>query len=135
MSRRSRVTAPDLVRTIIDTGTRVLTAEHGVSRSAALAATEAVARAICDAYGKQDVYIPADMGWALTERDLQIWAAYGRPGPDGERPYSGARVQALGREWDLSAQQVYAIVRAVRRREIAERQGVLPGIDPAPLDD
>lgn len=126
----SKLTAPEFVETLVTLGVRELTAA-GIDEPQARGAIEAVARALCDAYAKQLVYIPAGMALQINSRNTEMWDAYGLDGPDGTKKYTAARVAQLAGEHGMSVQAVYRILNAARQREVAERQGILPGFDPA----
>lgn len=65
----------------------------------------------------------------LTERDLQMWDAHCRPGPTGSRPFSHVRLLEIAAERGLSDRHLYGIFKLARLRELAARQGTLPGLD------
>ena len=75
------------------------------------------------------IYVPEDLDFELTKRDELIWAAYQTDGPDGARKFSPVRVEQFAREHNLTTQQIYNIIRLMKRLEVAERQGVLPGLE------
>lgn len=92
-----------------------------------------IAHEVCFMNCKVTIYIPEDLDFTLTKRDIEIWADYplDGPGPAGARKFTPRRVEELAAQHKLTAQQIYNIVRLMRKREIAARQGVLPGIEAA----
>lgn len=92
-----------------------------------------IAQEVCWRNAKTIIYVPEALDFVLTKRDEKIWAEYQQdgPGPNGAGKFTGARVEELAIEYKLTVQQIYNIIRLMRRREVAERQGVLPGLEPA----
>lgn len=74
---------------------------------------------------------PRGAGLELTRRDEEIWADYQTDGPEGARKFTPDRVQQLATQHNLSLPQIYNIIRLMKRQEVADRQGVLPGFDPS----
>lgn len=89
-----------------------------------------LARELCSLYGREKLYIPADLDFKRQERDLAIWTKYGQRGPSAG-PYTAHRVAELAAEYDLTETQVRNITRLYQQRQVADRQGTLPGLDPA----
>ncbi len=121
----------DLVNDLMEIGGRHLVATLGMQEQDAQATMRLIAHRFCERNAKCMLYIPEDLQFGLVERDTKIWEAYQLDGPDGARKFTGARVEQLAAEHELSIQQVYNIVRREGKAELATRQGVLPGIDPA----
>ena len=121
----------DLVNDLMEIGGAHLVAVAGMTAQDATAAMRLIAHQFCERNAKCMLYIPEDLQFGLVERDTKIWAAYQIDGPDGTRKFTGARVEQLAAEHELSLQQVYNIIRREGKAEMATRQGVLPGIDPA----
>lgn len=130
---RKRRRSAHLVQDIVTLGARRLVETLGVSEADAQATMRAVAHDVCEANAKCVIYVPGDQQWRLIERDLGIYRAYQLtgPGPAGARPCTGERVQELAVEHGLTIQQVYNVIRILHREEMSERQGVLPGLEPA----
>jgi Mor family transcriptional regulator len=120
-----------LVQDIVTYGVRHLVAQLQVPEADAQAVMRAVAHAVCAANAKCVIYVPGDQQWALIERDISIYRAYQVTCPTGARPVTGERVQELAAEHNLTIQQVYNVIRRLHREEMADRQGVLPGLESA----
>lgn len=120
----------DLVNDLMEIGGKHLVATLGMQEQDAQATMRLIAHQFCERNAKCMLYIPEDLQFGLVERDAKIWQAYQLDGP-GTKKFTGARVEQLAAEHSLSIQQVYNIVRREGNAEIATRQGVLPGIDPA----
>lgn len=130
MGRKSRQKLYQFVDALVETGTRRLVAD-GVTRNAEQARTvmREIAHAICHQYARSVLYVPADMEFALSKRDAQIWAKYGIDGDDGARKYSPQRVAQLADEYRLTTVQIYCIVKLMQRRELAARRRERAGVE------
>lgn len=71
-------------------------------------------------WGGQNVYFPMGQSVQLSRRDRQIY--------DG---FNGTNHSELARQYGVSLQWIYKIVKAVRKEEIATRQGDMFG----PVDE
>lgn len=124
------------VDALVATGTReivraglVTTEAKGTDEAKAREVAHEIAKSICFQYAKSIMYVPVDLELQLSQRDDEIWRQYGQDGPDGTRKFSPGRVAQLAEDHNLTVAHVYAIVKAVHLREIASRQGVLPGLE------
>ena len=149
MPRSQRLQLPTFLEEAIDAGAQVLGAGLELSpeqRGQAAAgvpvtwspdqAREVMMRVLavfCDRNAKSLVYIPEGVTLATMQRNAMIWAAYQQdgPAPSFTRRHTRQRIDELAAQYDLTSQQVYAIVARERRAEIADRQAELPGIDAA----
>lgn len=130
MGRKSRDKLYQFVDALVETGTRALVADKAVEDpDRARELMREIAHAICNQYARSVLYVPADLEFALTKRDAEIWAKYGQDGDDGARRFSPARVAQLADEYQLTTVQIYCICKLMHRREIEGRQGRLPGIE------
>lgn len=120
-----------LVDDIVSVGSKELTEQFSIPEAIAREAMRQIAHKVCFLNKKSIIYVPEDLDFELTKRDEEIWVEYQTDGPDGARKFTPHRVDQLAAEHDLSTQQIYNIIRLMRRREVAERQGVLPGLEPA----
>ena len=118
------------VDALVETGVRQLVGQLGVAEDDARSAMHEIARSICWQYARQEIYVPVDMEWSLSERDRRMWQAYGQHGPDGVKPYTAARVAQIAQAEQLTVVHVYRIFKLAQRREMAARQGTLPGLEP-----
>ena len=67
-------------------------------------------------WGGQNIYFPMGLTYKLSQRDQQIYDKF-----------NGVNQSDLAREYGVSLQWIYKIVKAVRQEEIARRQGKLFG--------
>jgi Mor family transcriptional regulator len=121
----------DLVNDLMEIGGKHLVTTLGMQEQDAQATMRLIAHQFCERNAKCMLYIPEDLQFGLVERDAKIWQAYQLDGPGGAKKFTGARLEQLAAEHSLSIQQIYNIVRREGNAEMATRQGVLPGIDPA----
>ena len=77
-----------------------LVSVSAVDRQAAKVAAKQVSQHISKHWGGQLLYIPKNQLGVLSERDKEIWAKC-----------NGSDHAALAQQYDLSMQQIYAIVR------------------------
>lgn len=131
MGRKGRDKASVFADTLVETGVAQLVADLQVPEEAARAAMTEIARSICWQYGRQFIYVPIDMEFALTERDQRLWDDYGQPGPDGVRPYTSARVAQIAESAKMTTVHLYRIFKLAKKREMTARQPQLPGFDQA----
>ena len=132
MGRKSRQKLYQFVDALVETGTRALVADATIEDpDRARELMREIAHAICNQYARSVLYVPADLEFALSKRDAEVWAKYGQDGPDGARRYSPARVAQLAEEYKLTTVQIYCICKLMQRRELEGRQGRLPGIEVA----
>lgn len=86
----------------------------GVSTEKAEAVGLAVADLMSSHWGGQLLYFPKGMARNLSARDLEIYARF-----------KGDNHAELAREFDVSLQHLYRIIKAVHAGEVAARQGGL----------
>lgn len=130
MGRKSRDRLYQFVDALVETGARKLVVDQLlVDYDQARSVMREIAHAICNQYGRSVIYVPADLEFQLSKRDLEIWEKYTSDGSDGSRKFSPIRVAQLADEYRMTTQQIYCIVRLMRRRDAAARQESLPRID------
>lgn len=129
--RTGRKRPHQIVDDLVTVGSKALVDQLGVAEEVARELMRQVAHEFCFINAKNVIYIPEDLDFELTARDERIWTAYQLDGPDGVRKFTGPRVEQLAYEHKLSTQQIYNIIRLAKKREIAGRQGVLPGMEEA----
>lgn len=83
-----------------------------VDPAIAEAAGHEVAGRMAAHWGGQNVYFPMGLSYKLSKRDREIWAAF-----------SGHNHSDLARQYGVSLQWIYKIVKAARADELARRQG------------
>jgi len=137
MTRRGEDKLSIFVDALVATGTQELTGTLEVEETLAREVMRTVAHRICSQFQRTYIYVPVDLQYELSHRDRDIWAKYGTDSATA-RKFSAARMAELSQEYGLTTVQLYCIVRlmrererAERAREIAERQGVIPGLEPA----
>lgn len=119
------------VDALVATGAAELQKSLGTSEEKARDVMRSVAHSICFQFARSYMYVPLDLQFQLSKRDEDIWAEYGRDGPDGAGKYTPQRIAQIAESRQLTTQHLYCIVRMMHKREIESRQGRLPGIDPA----
>lgn len=136
MGRKQREKILQFIDDLVAQATRVMTTSLGIQEESAKRAATDIAHAMCCQYGKSYMYVPTDLDFQLSDRDHELYRKYGEDGPvDGRgifaRRYTRDRVDQLAAEYGLTSQQVYNIIRLMKRLELKERQGVLPGLEEA----
>ena len=121
MARRGNKKAAELVARLTEMGAGVLVRELaalGVDQALATKLMREISHDLAKEYGGTYIYVPQDMDFVLTARDLRIW----------ER-FDGSNVNELAAEFGLSAVQIRIILRLMRQQQAAKNQGQLPGFD------
>ena len=132
MGRKSTRKLYAFVDALVATGARELVSRLGTDKDLGQEIMRDVAHAICFQYARSNMYVPADLEVKLGQRDSLIWQEYGQDGPDGARKYSAHRVAQISEARELTTAHVYCIIKLMHRREIANRQGQLPGFADGP---
>lgn len=132
MGRKQREKLLQFVDDLVANGAAVITGMLGVGDAAAREAATELARRMCAQYARSYMYVPTDIDFELSDRDKEIWRKYGEvgPGQHGARPYTRDRVDELAVEYSITSTQIYNIIRLMRKLELAQRQGTLPGFEP-----
>lgn len=73
---------------------------------------KAVAERMAAHWGGQNIYFPMGLTMKLSRRDRQIYDKF-----------NGHNQNELAREFGVSVQWIYKIIKAVRKEEVARRQG------------
>lgn len=128
---------PIFIDAMVATGVRELTSTLDTDPTLAREVMRAIAHDICRQFQRQHIYVPLDLSYELDQRDKDIWAKYGQDS-EAARKFSPQRAAELAAEYRLTTAQIYCILKLIRererereRRDWAERQGVLPGMDAA----
>jgi hypothetical protein len=130
MGRKSRQKLYQFVDALVETGQRALVGGSLVEDpDRAREVMREIAHSICHQYARSVLYVPADLEFALSRRDQDIWAKYSQDGPEGARKFSPQRVAQLADEYKLTTVQIYCICKLMQRREVESRQGRLPGLE------
>jgi len=131
--RQGRKRPYQLVDDMVTVGSRAIIDQLKLPQEQAEELMRQIAHEVCFMNCKVTIYIPEDLEFTLSKRDVEIWSEYqlDGPGPTGARKFTAARVDELAAQHKLTAQQIYNIIRLMKKREIAARQGVLPGLEPA----
>lgn len=122
----------EFVDSLISVGARELVAQLGPDEATAREVMRTVAHDICRLYARSYMYVPVDMEFELSARDIDIWRKYGTESA-ASRKFSPARIAELATEYSITTMQIYCIVRLMRKREFADRQGEL-ALDDACVD-
>lgn len=130
MSREERV--PAFIEVVTEIAAQAIISAVPLDRNEATMLAKRIALDICARYAKTEMYIPVAAALThLAERNQRIWESYSRPGPTGARPFTGARIDDLAAEHNLTSRQIQTILADMRRLEAARRQQHLPGFDAA----
>jgi Mor family transcriptional regulator len=73
---------------------------------------------ICHRFARQAIYIPTDIQFDLTKRDLDLYNAW-----------NGQNMDDLIIQFKLSAVQIYKILKQVRQAQRAKNEPQLPGFE------
>lgn len=139
MGRKGDDRLYQFVDDMVSTGAQELMLNLGLEEALARDLMRNIAHSICLQYARSYMYVPVDMEFELSARDKDIWRKYQEDSPKA-RKFTSARIDELACEYLISTVQVYCILRlmksrerALRVKEFAERQGVLPGLEPESL--
>lgn len=121
-----RADLPEFIDTLVRVGAEQLVSQLAVPQDRAGEVMRAVAEQVCSAYSRRFIYVPV----AYDPRNREIVDKYHRQGRTA-RACTGARVRELATEYGLTERRIYEIVREAREADLAERQGVLPGLEEA----
>lgn len=95
-----------------------LVAELGADPTVADEIARNCAHDVCAAHGGSFMYVPKDMEFTLTKRDREIYDRY-----------NGRNMPELVEQYGVTHTRIYQIVAEIKAEMIAQRQGVLPGIE------
>ena len=118
MPRRGSSEAAELIKVLVELGTRTLVEQCALPESQARESMREIAHDLARNYGGSYMYVPKDSEFQLTRRDLLIYDRM-----------VGGNANELAREYDLSVQQIYAINRHVREKMQRDRQRPLTGLE------
>lgn len=114
--------APELLADLAGHVARIA-AQAGLEDAIAESVGNEVAQAVATAWGGQTIYMPS--GWLVRVSQVhdQIWARF-----------NGHNHNELAREFRVSRQWIYTVVRRMRAADLAARQGALFPASKAPAD-
>lgn len=133
MSSRTSLKRPyKLVDDMITVGSKELISQLSVPKEQAEELMRQIAHQVCFMNAKCMIYVPAALDFELSKRDQTIWAEYqvDGPAPTCARKYSAQRIEEIAAHYNLTTVQIYNIIRAMKKSEVAGRQGTLPGLEP-----
>lgn len=125
MARKGDPKLYEFVDALVATGAREMVASLGTDEATAKDLMRGIAHSICLQYARSYMYVPVDMEFELSLRDKEIWRKYGEDSARA-RKFTSARVAELSEEYGVTTVQIYCIVRLMKQREFADRQGTLP---------
>lgn len=130
MARSEKLKLWQYVAELVDCGMPVLQAQAGLSPAQARAVMLEIAERMCQTHASNTVYIPAARNLADLKRNATIWAEYQRdnPEPPYTKRWTPQRAWELAKQYDLSPQRVYIILKQERLDEVAEVQPELDGV-------
>lgn len=120
-----------LIDDMVSVGAQRMVEQLGLAQESAEELMTQIAHDVCFLNAKQLIYVPEALDIKLSKRDESIWDEYQKDGPDGARKFTVARAEQLAAQHSLSLTQIYNIVRVMRRRDLVDRQTLLPGLEPA----
>lgn len=112
----SRSQAPELIADLIDKTTRLLISLGGLDEDKAQKVAEAVADSMRHDWGGQQLYFPKGLEIDISQRDYKLYNRWnGTP----------SHLAYLAKEYDVSIQWAYKIIKAIRAIETSRRQAEL----------
>lgn len=117
---KSRSKAPELLTDLSEQVSHALVELLKQDKERADQVGREVAERIASHWGGQNIYVPMGQSIRLSRRDLQVY-----------NDFNGSNHSDLARKYSISLVWVYKIIKAVRKEEIAKRQGDMFG----PMDD
>ena len=118
MSRKGGKRSAEIVTRLVELGAKALVEQFEIADAQAQHVMREIAHDLARHYGGGMVYFPKDHEFALTKRDLEIYAEL----------RSGNAID-VARKHGLSDRQVYAINRHVLDQVQRKRQNPLPGFE------
>lgn len=103
---------PELLVDLAQHTAVALTELLGIDPAQAEQAGREIADRMAGHWGGQNIYFPMGLSYKLSQRDQQIYDAF-----------NGTNHSELARQYGVSLQWIYKIVKAVRTMETARRQG------------
>lgn len=88
--------------------------DHGLDNDRSRDLGEAIAMEIAGEWGGQLLYIPKGKFNLLAKRDREIWAAF-----------DGRNIKELVRQFQVTEQHIYRIIKAMRKSDMDTRHGDL----------
>lgn len=112
-------------KSFIDSACRIISV--GLEVRFALPKTEAtelarnMAHDLCAEHGGSFMYVPKDMSYELSQRDMDIFTEF-----------NGRNLHQLVKKYGVTHTRIYQIVAQVKKAQLELRQGRLPGFDSDP---
>jgi Mor family transcriptional regulator len=107
-----RSKGPELLADLSEHIAHALTELIGVEKERAEHVAQEIADRMAAHWGGQNVYFPMGQSIKLSRRDRQVYD-----------DFNGSNHSDLARKYSISLVWIYKIVKAVRKEEIARRQG------------
>jgi Mor family transcriptional regulator len=106
----------------VEAATRIfvqrLTTDLEIEKETALAISRDSIHELCSELGPDLVYIPKGLEFEVTEKHKAIY-----------KDFDGRNMHEVVAKHKVSPQWVYSICARIRKAELADRQGKLPGFD------
>jgi Mor family transcriptional regulator len=118
VARRGSKEAAELIKVLVELGTRTLVEQCELPEAQARESMREIAHNLARNYGGSYMYVPKDSEFRLTQRDMEIY-----------QQLIGGNANEVARRHNLSVQQVYAINRHVREKMLRDRQRPLDGLE------
>ena len=107
----SFTSAPEFLDDFMAKSTDILENDIGLSPEQALSAAEKLVKFIKKDWSGQQIYFPKCAEDELSARDLQLW-----------EQFNGNNYSQVAREFNVSVQWVYKVVKFMRAKNIANKQ-------------
>lgn len=109
-----RSKGPELLVELAQHTTKIISEIMEITPALAEQIGEAVANRMMQVWGGQNVYFPMGMVWKVSMRDREIFNAF-----------NGRNHHELARQFGVSVQWVYSVVKRVKKEELDRMQGKL----------
>lgn len=119
MRRGKNQKANEVMTRLVEICAQRLSDDLGFDAQQAGFVAREIAHTWCAEVGGGDFYLPRDMEFALSSRDLQIWESF-----------NGRNTWELSQQFGLTERQIRYILGVMRKRSVEVNQMRLPGLDP-----
>lgn len=113
MSAELKSRGPELLIDLIDKTAAVLL-DAGLDKENAMKCAHAIGNHMRKEWGGQMLYFPKGLAADISARDLEMY-----------KRFDGTNHEVLAKEYDLSVQWVYKVIKTIHSMEIAKRQADL----------
>lgn len=118
-------TSKHRAKSFVDSACRIISAmlenQFELSKKEAVELARNMVHDLCVEYGGTFMYVPKDMHYELSQRDMEIF-----------NEFNGRNLHQLVKKHGVTHTRIYQIVAQVKKAQIELRQGRLPGFDSDP---